>query len=157
MWHQSKFFTPLECDLLKALSNVCPSCCLERTEALDLFMHRSCPCIDLYNLKPDVQLIQIPLLLLLLFSLPFSPCLRISCMSLSQAVSGHGPLRLRPPPQLSKAETRHRRRQCGHDILATIVGFRQPAFKHITKERTRNKSRREETDSFQFHPCVWEA
>ncbi|KAI9528156.1 hypothetical protein NQZ68_023136 [Dissostichus eleginoides] len=25
---------------------------------------------------------------------------------------------LRPPPQLSKAETRHRRRQCGHDILA---------------------------------------
>lgn len=39
-----------------------------------------------------------------------------------------GPLRLRLPPQLSKAETR----RCGHAILAAVVGFHQPAFEHNT-------------------------
>lgn len=79
-----------------------------------------------------------------------------ACLSVSQSVSCPGPLRLRPPPQLSKAETRHRRRHCGHDILASVVGFRQAAFKKITKERKRHKSRGEWSDSFPPELVRWE-
>lgn len=79
-----------------------------------------------------------------------------ACRSVSQSVSCPGPLRLRPPPQLSKAETRHRRRHCGHDILASVVGFRQAAFKQITKERKTHKSRGEWSDSFPPELVRWE-
>lgn len=96
-------------------------------------------------------------------TVPLFPCLSLSprlqlhvSQSVSQSVSCPGPLRLRPPPQLSKAETRHRRRHCGHDILASVVGFRQAAFKKITKERKRHKSRGEWSDSFPPELVRWE-
>lgn len=66
-----------------------------------------------------------------LFLLSSSPRLHVA-QSVSQQSGASGPLRLRLPPPLSKAETRHCCRHCGYDILAAVVGFRQPALEQNT-------------------------
>lgn len=84
---------------------------------------------EFYSLKPGYPSVTC-IISLPLFLLSSSPQLHVA-RSVSQRVrpsGASGPLRLRPPPQLSKAETRH----CGHAILAAVVGFRQPAFEQNT-------------------------
>lgn len=102
---------------------------VHHTAALIRFNHPSRPLYDSLNSTPDYPSVTC-IISLPLFLLSSSPQLHVA-RSVSQWVrpsGASGPLRLRPPPQLSKAETRH----CGHAILAAVVGFRQPAFEQNT-------------------------
>lgn len=90
-----------------------------------------------YSLKLDYP--SVSCMLFLCLSLPPVVFASAACRSVGRSVSqwirqpgASGPLRLRLPPQLSKTETRHCCRHCGHAILAAVVGFRQPAFEQNT-------------------------
>lgn len=119
--------------------------------------HRSCPfypCMTSTVRSQTFTLSLSPPLPPALLSRSSSLHVSHSLRSVSQS-SGPGPLRLRPPPQLSKAETRRRRRrssrQCGHAIVAAaaaavavvVWGFGLPALQpHATVEEDKREPTR---------------
>lgn len=92
-----------------------------------------------------------------------SPQLHV-CRSVRPSVRQSGasaPLRVRPPPQLSKAETRRCCRHCGHAVLAAVVGSRHPPIFFFFWEQNPNGVadtwEQRSRDRLIFQPCVEES